>query len=151
MARCGGYTYLKGRLNSTKSSHGQINNEWIFCSLLKGKFVHRFSLDTTDHFSHQMKNVSSRNMKCDEKEYSWKSNYLYNWRRCDQTPPRWSDTDPKSICHFRCGISKSQLLIPRSNGEKWLWKILTFGGSQHFKALKGHLAPLTIIYALKYW
>ena len=28
------------------------------------------------------------------------SNYLYNWRRCGQTPPRRSDTYPKSICHF---------------------------------------------------
>ena len=27
-------------------------------------------------------------------------NYLYNWGRCDQTPPRRSDTDSKSICHF---------------------------------------------------
>ena len=52
---------------------------------------------------------------------------------------------------FRCGISKSRLLILRAFWVKWLWKILTFGVSQHFKALRGHLAPLTVIYALKYW
>ena len=52
---------------------------------------------------------------------------------------------------LRCGISKSQLLIPCAFRVKWLWKILTFGVSQHFKALRGHFAPLTIIYALKYW
>ena len=28
------------------------------------------------------------------------SNYLYNWGHCDQTHPRRSDTDSKSICHF---------------------------------------------------
>ena len=36
---------------------------------------------------------------------------------------------------FRCGISKSRLLILRAFWVKWLWKILTFGVSQHFKAL----------------
>ena len=27
------------------------------------------------------------------------SDYLYKWRRCDQTHPRRSDTDLKYVCH----------------------------------------------------
>ena len=27
-------------------------------------------------------------------------NYLYNWGRCIQTPPRQWSTDPKPVCHF---------------------------------------------------
>ena len=33
-------------------------------------------------------------------EFLYKSNYLYNWQRCDQTPPRRSEIDLKFICHF---------------------------------------------------
>ena len=80
---------------------------------------------------------------------------LQHNKKSDKSYPKgihkFSDWTGKCFLKFRCGTSKSQLVIARTFRVKWLWTILTFGRSQHFEALRGHLAPFTIVYALKYW
>ena len=45
-------------------------------------------------------------------------------------------------------LSHGHLVIARAFRVKWLVAILTFGNSQHLRALKGHLVSLIITLAL---
>ena len=74
--------------------------KWLFCNCLMWITLHRSELPST---------------------------IFLKYSQCKELPEHKSP----DLCfdQFRSGISKSRLLIPRAFRVKWLWKILTFGGS----------------------
>ena len=50
------------------------------------------------HLNHDYKRLCTINLSLHI--FYLNLNYLYNWRRCIQTLPRQSSTDPDPVCHF---------------------------------------------------